>query len=67
MVKVLKAKKVLALKIKIDLFKFSKLFKVRFILEDSLEYKKLASIIYFKTLNNHIEYYTKKCRVTEIT
>lgn len=54
------------LKIKINLFEFSGLFKVSFVFRDSLGYKKSASTIYFRNLDNYNKYYIKNCKVTEI-
>ena len=66
-VRVLKAGKVLTLKIEIDFFELLILFKVSFVFRDSLRYRKLADIIYSRNLDNYNEYYAENCRVAEIT
>lgn len=67
MVKILKTKKMLIIKIEIDLIKHSRLFKVSFVLKDFLRYRKLISIIYSRTLDNYSKYYIKNYQVTKIT
>lgn len=66
-VRIIKAEKVLMPKVKINLFEFSKLFKVSFVLGNSSRFEKSIDIIYFITLNNHNEYYTENCTIAEIT
>ena len=57
----------LAPKVEIDFFELSRLFKVSFVLEDSLGCRKSAEIIYSRIPNNQSEYYTENHRVAEIT
>lgn len=64
--KVLKVRKVLVLKVKINIFELLRLFKISFIFKDSSRYRKLTSIIYSKNLNNHSKYYAKNHRIVEI-
>ena len=54
-------------KVEINFFKLLRLFKISFVLEDSLQYGKSAGIIYSRYPDNHSEYYAKNCRVAEIT
>lgn len=54
------------LKVEIDFFEFSRLFKASFIFRDSLKYRKSISIIYFKNINNHNKYYTENHRIADI-
>lgn len=65
--RVLKVKKILMLKVKIDIFEFLRLFKVSFVLRDSSRYEKSTSIIYFKNSDNYSKYYAKNYRIIEIT
>lgn len=66
-VRVIKAEKMLAPKVKIDFFKLTRLFKVSFVLRDSSGCGKSASIIYSRNQDNHSEYYAENRGVSEIT